>query len=267
LRLADQDRVRDVPDTRRALDVGFFPHAPGEEQMIEVVAERPSVGDRPALIPELAQHRASLTGHCRRILGSASDAEDAAQETLVRAWRAIDRFECRASSKTWMYRIATNVCLDILASRQRRAQPIDLRSGSPAGGLPWRAVHQTTADRHGRWDVVDPAELAIRRESIRLAFATALQHLPPRQRAVLILRDVLRWTAVDVAKRLGTTVAAVNGALQRARATLAARNRIAVTPARSAAGEDEDLLARYVDAFDQLDVERLVSLLQEDATR
>jgi RNA polymerase sigma-70 factor, ECF subfamily len=235
--------------------------------MIEVVAERPSVGDRPALIPELAQHRASLTGHCRRILGSASDAEDAAQETLVRAWRAIDRFECRASSKTWMYRIATNVCLDILASRQRRAQPIDLRSGSPAAGLSWRGVHQTTADRHGRWDVVDPAELAIRRESIRLAFATALRHLPPRQRAVLILRDVLRWTAVDVAKRLGTTVAAVNGALQRARATLAARNRIAVPPARSAAGEDEDLLARYVEAFDQLDVERLVSLLQEDVTR
>ena len=236
----------------------------------EVVAERPSVGDRAALIPELAQHRAWLTGHCRRMLGSASDAEDAAQETLVRAWRAFDRFECRASSKAWMYRIATNVCLDILASRRRRAQPIDLRSGSPApsadAALSRRAVHQTTADRHGRWDVVDPAELAIRRESVRLAFATALRHLPPRQRAVLILRDVLRWTALDVAKRLGTTVAAVNGALQRARATLAARNRIAVPPARSAAGEDKDLLARYVDAFDRLDVETLVSLLHEDAT-
>ena len=188
--------------------------------MSNVVAKRPNEGDRADLIPELAQHRAWITDHCRRILGSASDAEDAAQETLVKAWRAFDRFERRASSQTWMYRIATNVCLDFLASQRRRAQPIDLRSGSLAasdGAAGRAAAHRTTADRHGSWDTVDPAELAIRRESIRFAFVTALQHLPPRQRAVLILRDVLRWTSVDVAERLGTTVAAVNGALQRAR--------------------------------------------------
>jgi len=239
--------------------------------MSNVVARRPTEGDRAALIPELAQHRAGLTGHCRRILGSASDAEDAAQETLVKAWRAFDRFERRASAQTWMYRIATNVCLDILASQRRRAQPIDLRSGSfadSAGAAVSRhAAYRTTADRHGSWDTFDPAELAIRRESIRFAFLTALQHLPPRQRAVLILRDVLRWTSVDVAERLGTTVAAVNSALQRARATLAALDPSTVPRARSGAFEHEDLLARYVDAFDRLDVETLVSLLREDATR
>lgn len=238
--------------------------------MNEVVARRPSEGDRGALNPELAQHRAGLTRYCRRILGSPFEAEDAAQETLVRAWRAFDRFEHRASSQTWMYRIATNVCLDILASQRRRPRPIDLRSGSPTGASAdvavW-AAHQRTAGRHGSWDVVDPADLAIRTESIRLAFVRALQHLPPRQRAVLILRDVLRWTSIDVAGRLGTTVTAVNSALQRARATLAARNRAAVPVARSAAGEHEDLLARCVDAFDRLDVDTLVSLLHEDANR
>jgi RNA polymerase sigma-70 factor (ECF subfamily) len=236
--------------------------------MSNVDARRPSEGDRAALIPDLAQHRAWVTGHCRRILGSASDAEDAAQETLVKAWRAFDRFEHRASSQTWMYRIATNVCLDILASQRRHAQPIDLQSGSLAesdgAAVSRRAAHGTTAGRHGCWDTVDPAELVIRRESIRFAFVIALQHLPPRQRAVLILRDVLRWTSVDVAERLGTTVGAVNGALQRARATLAARDPTAVPRARSEEVDHEDLLARYVDAFDRLDVETLVSLIEDD---
>jgi len=232
--------------------------------MSNVVAKRPDEGDRADLTPELAQHRAWVTGHCRRILGSVSDAEDAAQETLVKAWRGFDRFERRASPRTWMYRIATNVCLDILASQRRRAQPIDLRSGSLAES---DGTAVSTADRHGSSDTVDPAELAIRREEIRFAFVTAFQHLPPRQRAVLILRDVLRWTSVDVAERLGTTVAAVNGALQRARATLAARDPTVVPRARSGAVEHKDLLARYVDAFDRLDVETLVSLLHEDATR
>jgi RNA polymerase sigma-70 factor (ECF subfamily) len=239
--------------------------------MSHIVARRPSEGDRAALIPELAQHRAWLTGLCRRILGSASDADDAAQEALVKAWRAFDGFERRASSQTWMYRIATNVCLDILASQRRRAQPIDLRPGSLTAAadaaVSRRAAHQTTADRHGSWETVDPAELAVRRESIRFAFVTAFRHLPPRQRAVLIMSDVLRWTSVDVAERLGTTVAAVNSALQRARSTLAARDPTADPPARSAAGEHEDLLARYVDAFDRLDVETLVSLLHEDAAQ
>ena len=239
--------------------------------MSDVVGRRPSEGDRAALIPELAQHRAWLTGHCRRILGSVADAEDAAQETLVKAWRSFDRFERPASSQTWMCRIATNVCLDILASQRRRAQPIDLRSGSLADSAgaagSRRAASWATADRHGSWDSFDPAELAIRKESIRFAFVTALQQLPPRQRAVLILRDVLRWTSVDVAERLGTTVAAVNSALQRARATLAARDPTAVPQARSGAVDHEDLLARCVDAFDRLDVETLLSLLDEDATR
>jgi RNA polymerase sigma-70 factor (ECF subfamily) len=222
-----------------------------------------------ALIPELAQHRGWIADHCRRILGSASEAEDAAQETLVRAWRAFDRFECRASSHSWMYRIATNVCLDFLASQRRRAQSIDLRSGSPAESAVALAVARTTADTHGSWETLDPADLAIRAESIRLAFDTALQHLPPRQRAVLILRDVLRWRSVEVAERLGTTVVAVNSALQRARSTLATRDTTAVPPARPAPapGAHEDLLARYVDAFDRLDVDTLVSLLHEDATR
>jgi RNA polymerase sigma-70 factor, ECF subfamily len=219
---------------------------------------------------ELAQHRTWLTGHCRRILGSAFDAEDAAQETLLKAWRSFDRFERRASEKTWIYSIATNVCLDMLAAR-RRVEPRDLRSGWPAasGGaaVAWRAAHQTTAGHPGSPDAIDPAEQAIRRESIRLAFMTAVRHLPPRQRAVLILRDVLRWSSVDVAERLGTSVAAVNSALHRARATLAARDRVAGAPARPAAPGDEDLLARCVDAFDRLDVDRLVSLLHEDATR
>jgi RNA polymerase sigma-70 factor, ECF subfamily len=235
------------------------------------LARRPSEGDHATLSPELAQHRAGLTGHCCRILGSASDAEDAAQETLVRAWRAFDRFEHRASPRTWLYRIATNVCLDMLASQGRRPWPIDLTPGSPAesssvAATSLRVGSQTSAECGGTGETVDPAELAIRRESIRLAFVTALRHLPPRQRAVLILRDVLRWTSVDVAELLDTSVAAVNSALQRARSTLAARELTAVPGTGSARGEHE-LLARYVDAFDRLDVETLVSLLHEDATR
>jgi RNA polymerase sigma-70 factor, ECF subfamily len=219
-----------------------------------------------ALIPELAQHRGWIADHCRRILGSASEAEDAAQETLVKAWRALDRFECRASSQSWMYRIATNVCLDFLASQRRRARPIDLRSGSPAESAVALAVARTTADTRGSRETLDPADLAIRAESIRLAFDAAL-HLPPRQRAVLILRDVLRWRSVEVAEWLGTTVVAVNSALQRARSTLATRDTTAVPSPRPAPGEHEDLLARYVDAFDRLDVDTLVSLLHTDATR
>jgi RNA polymerase sigma-70 factor, ECF subfamily len=220
-----------------------------------------------ALIPELTQQRGWIANHCRRILGSASDAEDAAQEALVKAWRALDRYEGRASSQSWMYRIATNVCLDFLASQRRRALPVDLRSGSPAESAVAFAVARTTADTRGSRETLDPADLTIRAESIRLAFDTALQ-LPPRQRAVLILRDVLRWRSVEVAEQLGTTVVAVNSALQRARSTLASRDPTAVRPARppAAPGEHEDLLARCVDAFDRLDVDTLVSLLHEDAT-
>jgi len=222
--------------------------------MSTVIARRPRDSDRAALIPELAQHRAWLTGHCRRILGSASDAEDAAQETLVKAWLGLDGFERRASAQTWIYRIATNVCFDILASRQRRPQPIDLRPGAQA-------------DRDASAEAVDPAELAVRRESIRLAFVAAHQHLPPRQRTVLILCDVLRWTAVDVAELLDTTVTAVNSARQRAREALAARDPAYAARTPPPAGDHDALLARYVDAFDRLDIDTLVSLLHEDATR
>jgi len=222
--------------------------------MSTVIARRPRDSDRAALIPELAQHRAWLTGHCRRILGSASDAEDAAQETLVKAWLGLDGFERRASAQTWIYRIATNVCFDILASRQRRPQPIDLRPGAQA-------------DRDASAEAVDPAELAVRRESIRLAFVAAHQHLPPRQRTVLILCDVLRWTAVDVAELLDTTVTAVNSARQRAREALAARDPACAARTPPPAGDHDALLARYVDAFDRLDIDTLVSLLHEDATR
>ena len=221
-----------------------------------------------ALCPELAQHRAELAGHCYRILGSASEVEDAVQETLVRAWRAFDRFEGRASLRTWLYRIATNVCLDMLASRQRRARPIDLSPCSPADHALGAAVlHGTgtepSAASSGTRETDDPAELAIGRESTRMALVTALRHLPPRQRAVLILRDVLRWTAVEVAELLETTVAAVNSARQRARSTLAARDLTAVPRTQTVRDEQQELLARYVDAFDRLDVETLVSLLHD----
>jgi RNA polymerase sigma-70 factor (ECF subfamily) len=239
--------------------------------MVIQVADEASGGDRTTLGPELAQHRAELTGHCQRILGSATDAEDAAQETLVKAWRAFDRFEGRARTRTWIYRIATNVCLDILDSRRRHPPPIDIRSGSPAessaAALSLATGRLESARCNGAWDTLDPAELAIRRDSIRLAFVVAFRRLPPRQRAVLILRDVLCWTSLDVAERLGTTVAAVNSALQRARATLATRDSAAVPRNRSTkVDRDELLLATYVDAFDRLNVDALVSLLHDDAT-
>src|SRR5262245_18697456 len=233
--------------------------------MAILVAERSSSGDRATLDGELAQHRAELTGHCQRILGSASDAEDALQETLVKAWRAFDRFEGRANTRTWIYRIATNVCLDILDSRRRHPPPIDIRSGSPAESSAAAMSLRTGGLKSGcndTWDTLDPAELATRRDSIRLAFAVALRRLPPRQRAVLILRDVLCWTSVDVAARLETTVAAVNSALQRARATLATPDSASAPPTRSTRFEHhEPLLAGYVDAFDRLNVDALVSLL------
>ncbi|HZA75926.1 MAG TPA: RNA polymerase subunit sigma-70, partial [Acidimicrobiales bacterium] len=182
------------------------------------------------LRPELEAYRRELTGYCYRMLGSGFEAEDAVQETMVRAWRGLDRFEGRAALRSWLYRIATNVCLDMLRGPQRRARPMDLGPASTADGKLGPATPESTwvqpiAD--GKVlpdDVNDPAELAASRESIRLAFVAALQHLPPRQRAVLILREVLRWQASEVAELLDTSVASVNSALQRARATLAERD-------------------------------------------
>jgi RNA polymerase sigma-70 factor (ECF subfamily) len=224
------------------------------------------------LDPRLLEHRRELTGYCYRMLGSSFDADDAVQETMVRAWRGLADFEGRSALRSWLYRIATNVCLDQLSGRQRRALPMDL-SGSPwqpveaslAARRPGTAWVEPVLDRQVVAEDADPAEQAVQRESIRLAFVSALQHLPPRQRAVLLLREVLRWRAEEVARLLDSTVASVNSALQRARATMAAVGGEAETEPLD--DVHRALLERYVDAFERYDVEGLVALLHEDATQ
>jgi RNA polymerase sigma-70 factor, ECF subfamily len=231
-----------------------------------------AIGPTDQLDPRLLEHRRELTGYCYRMLGSAFDAEDAVQETLVRAWRGLSNFEGRSALRSWLYRIATNVCLDQLSGRQRRALPMDL-SGSPwlpvesslAARRPGTAWIEPVLDRQVLAEHDDPAERAVAKESVRLAFVAALQHLPPRQRAVLILREVLRWRADEVAQLLDTTVASVNSALQRARATLAASG--GAPAPRPLDADDRDLLARYVDAFERYDIDAFVRLLHEDATQ
>jgi RNA polymerase sigma-70 factor (ECF subfamily) len=218
---------------------------------------------------QLEQYRTELTGYCYRMLGSAFEAEDAVQETMVRAWRSFDGFEGRSALRSWLYSIATNVCFDLLRGRQRRALPMDIMpAGSgdgPVGGtLPERTWVQPIPDGRVMPASDDPAEVAEERETIRIAFVAALQHLPPRQRAVLILREVLRWQASEVAALLDATVVSVNSALQRARATLAATDLGA--PPKPMDDEQRALLARYVDAFERYDIDSLVSLLHEDAT-
>lgn len=231
----------------------------------------PADGGTVALGPDgLEAHRRELTAYCYRMLGSGFEAEDAVQETMVRAWRAFDTFEGRSALRSWLYRIATNVCLDMLRGPQRRARPMDLGPSSPADTTlaPPVAEHawvQPVADDRVLPLDGDPAELAATRDSIRLAFVAALQHLPPRQRAVLILREVLRWRATEVAELLETTVAGVNSALQRARATLAA-SRVADTDVFDPVDpQQQELLARYVDAFERYDLDALTALLHEDA--
>ncbi|MEV0134806.1 RNA polymerase subunit sigma-70 [Dactylosporangium sp. NPDC050688] len=220
--------------------------------------------------PELDAHRVELTGYCYRMLGSAADAEDAVQETMLRAWRAAGRYdERRASLRTWLFSIATNVCLDALRAAGRRALAVDLAPAGTVGGgfgppLPESAFVGPVPDALVLPAGGDPAELAVRRETIRLAFVAALQVLPARQRAVLILRDVLAWSAAEVATLLETTVASVNSALQRARAALPSGAR--VPRPRGAAELDQALLDRYVQAFTSHDVDTLVSLLHQDAT-
>lgn len=220
---------------------------------------------------ELEEHRRALTAHCYRMLGSPFEAEDAVQETLVRAWRGLERFEARAALRTWLYRIATNVCLDMLRGGERRARPMDLGPArSPDGPigdiLPEATWIEPVPDRLVVTDG-DPAEVAQSRETVRLAFVAALQHLPPRQRAVLILCEVLRWKASEVAELLDTSVASVNSALQRARATLDAADLSASSPSAGLAPQDRELLARYVEAFERYDMEQLISLIHEDATQ
>jgi RNA polymerase sigma-70 factor (ECF subfamily) len=232
------------------------------------VTVRPdAIGSQQIEPDDLEQHRRELTGYCYRMLGSLFEAEDAVQETLVRAWKGSDSFEGRSAVRSWLYRIATNVCLDMLRSRQRRALPVDLGPASTADGfkgatLPEHAWVGPVPDGRVLPDDGDPAELAASRETIRLAFVTALQHLPARQRAVLILREVLRWQAAEVAELLDTSVASVNSALQRARATLAARH---VDDRPKVDADQQALLARYVDAFERYDIALLVTLLHEDA--
>jgi RNA polymerase sigma-70 factor, ECF subfamily len=228
-----------------------------------------TVDDTKSGTADLEQYRRELTGYCYRMLGSFFEAEDAVQETMVRAWRSIESFEGRSALRSWLYRIATNVCLDLLRGRERRARPMDLGPSSTADSslgpmLPEHTWVQPVPDAHVLADDGDPAELAVSRESIRLAFITALQHLPPRQRAVLILREVLRWQATEVAELLETTVASVNSALQRARATLAARS-LDTSPSPAVGADQRELLARYVDAFERYDISALVSLLHDDA--
>ena len=218
---------------------------------------------------DLEQYRRELNGYCYRMLGSVFEADDAVQETMVRAWRSLDGFEGRSTVRSWLYRIATNVCLDLLRGRQRRALAMDLGPSYAADSFvgatrPEHAWVQPIPDDRVLPLEGDPAELAAARETIRLAFVTALQHLPARQRAVLILREVLRWQATEVAELLETSVASVNSVLQRARATLAARNVDSDEPATISADQQE-LLARYVDAFERYDIASLVTLLRDDA--
>jgi RNA polymerase sigma-70 factor (ECF subfamily) len=219
----------------------------------------------------LEQYRRELTAHCYRMLASPFEAEDAVQETFLRAWRSFDRFEGRAALRSWLYRIATNVCLDMLSGRERRARPMDLGPArepveSNLNPLPEATWIQPAPDALVVTDG-DPAEVAEARETVRLAFVAALQHLPPRQRAVLILCEVLRWKASEVAELLQTSVASVNSALQRARATLEAND---VTPSGTSPSvdeADEELLARYVAAFEAYDMDALTELIREDATQ
>src|SRR3954454_17673900 len=218
---------------------------------------------------ELETHRRVLTAYCYRMLGSGFEAEDAVQETFVRAWRKHEEFEGRSALRSWVYSIATNVCLDMLKTPQRRALPVDM---SPSGtadsqlGAPLleNAWVMPVADAAVLAEDADPAELAAQRETLRLAFVAALQHLPPRQRAVLILREVLRWQASEVAELLDMTVASVNSALQRARATIDELNIDANGPAVLKGGEQE-LLTKYVDYFEHYDIESLIALIAEDA--
>ena len=228
-----------------------------------------SLAASPTVADQLEQFRVELTAFCYRMLGSV-EAEDAVQETFIRAWRSFDRFEGRATLRSWLYRIATNVCLDLLEGRKRRARPMDLGPAREPIAENLSMPEVTWIEPMPDNRIVpegDPAEVAVARETVRLAFVAALQHLPPKQRAVLILCEVLRWKASEVAELLETSVASVTSALQRARATLEASSVTAATTARSVDEADAELLSRYVDAFERYDMEALTALIHEDATQ
>jgi RNA polymerase sigma-70 factor (ECF subfamily) len=221
---------------------------------------------------QFEQHRAELRAYCYRMLGSPFEAEDAVQDTFIRAWRGLENFEGRAALRSWLYRIATNVSLDMLNGRERRARPMDLGPArepieSNLSTLPEVTWIEPMPEDSLATTGGDPAEVAASRETMRLAFVAALQHLPPRQRAVLILCEVLRWKASEVAELLDTSVASVNSALQRARATIEASDLSAADTSRSVDEADAELLERYVRAFEEYDMEALTSLIREDATQ
>jgi RNA polymerase sigma-70 factor (ECF subfamily) len=225
----------------------------------------------PPAVADFETYRRELTAHCYRMLGSGSEAEDAVQETMLRAWQGAERFEGRSSAKTWLYRIATHVCIDMSRSPQRRARPVDLgpaRTPDPvhlADVLPDDAwitpIQDSTVIDIG----ADPAEVAAARDTIRLAFVSALQQLPAKQRAALVLCDVLRWPAQDVADLLDSSPASINSALQRARATLAQAP--ASSPTTPLTQDQQQLLARYVDAFERYDMDTLAALLHDDVVQ
>jgi RNA polymerase sigma-70 factor (ECF subfamily) len=227
--------------------------------------------DTIAIEKDIEKHRRELTGYCYRMLGSGFDAEDAVQETMVRAWRNIDKLDEPAALRSWLYRIATNVCYDMLQGAQRRARPMDLASPSTVesgldAGLPESAWVQPVPDARVIPPESDPAELAASKETLRLAFVAALQHLPAKQRAVLILREVLRWQASEVAELLDTSVASVNSALQRARATLDGLDLDTSGPREVEDSEQQEFLGRYVEAFERYDITEIVKLLHKDVT-
>jgi RNA polymerase sigma-70 factor (ECF subfamily) len=219
---------------------------------------------------QLEQHRRALTGYCYRMLGSSFEAEDAVQESFLRAWRNVDRFEGRSAFKSWLYKIATNVCLDMLDGRKRRARPMDLSAvGSPESHLtssPEATWLEPIPDARVLPEAADPAELAQERETLRLAFVNALQHLPAKQRSVLILREVLRWSAAETAELLDTSVPSVNSALQRARASLDGSGVQLAEDASKLDADQQELVDRYLKAFEAYDMDALVALLAEDAT-
>jgi RNA polymerase sigma-70 factor, ECF subfamily len=225
-------------------------NVPGHETDQRLLLACAQAGDERAFRRLIEPYRHALEVHCYRMLGSADDAEELAQETLLRAWRALERFEPRAQFQTWLYRIATNACLDELERRPRRPEPID-----PFPDRPADATASPTYDPAARYAI---------REGMELALLRAIQQLPGRQRAVLIFRDVLGWTAPEVAGLLESTVASVNSALQRARLTI--DHELPQTARTTADSTERELLNRYVAAFEHADMDGLVALLREDAT-
>lgn len=230
------------------------------------VLTAPPDGGSDAFLADAEQYRRELLAHCYRMTGSLHDAEDLVQETFLRAWKSHHKFEGKASVRTWLYKIATNTCLTALDGRQRRPLPTGL--GAPSSD----PTDDIVAREEVPWleplpdDAADPSTIVGSRESVRLAFVAALQHLPPRQRAVLLLREVLQWRAAEVAEVLNTSTAAVNSLLQRARAQLdqvgPSEDDVLVPPE---APEAQDLLARYIAAFESYDIDKLVELFTADA--